>query len=151
MQKSESIVKKISLIVVGAYGRLGSAIVEEALKDADVELKAIVVKKVDPKKDISNIKSVTDLSKVVGQGDVEIVESHHRNKKDAPSGTALALAAAISEVSHQKIGMHSLRGGDVVGEHRVHFLLDGDRIELAHIAGNRGIFAKGGIVTAKFI
>ncbi len=97
--------------------------------------------------------------------DVEILEMHHKNKIDAPSGTALSLGAAISKgrnVDLQKsavmarvgkdakrnkgeIGFATLRGGDVIGDHSVIFAGDGERIELTHKASSRDIFAKGAI------
>ena len=103
--------------------------------------------------------------------DIEIFESHHKHKIDAPSGTALALgksAAAgrkesfdnladferqgnIGERKKGKIGFSSARGGDVVGEHNVIFLSEGERLELGHRATNRKLFAKGALRAATWI
>jgi 4-hydroxy-tetrahydrodipicolinate reductase len=100
--------------------------------------------------------------------DIEILELHHRHKRDAPSGTSLMLGAAAAKgraVSLEErgvrsrdgdtgprregdIGFAALRGGDVVGEHRVIFAGPGERIELAHIATDRGIFARGAVKAA---
>ena len=100
--------------------------------------------------------------------DIEILEMHHRHKRDAPSGTSLLLGRAMAEargVSLEErgvrtrdgdvgprregdIGFAALRGGDMVGEHRVIFAGPGERIELAHIASNRGIFARGAVKAA---
>jgi len=100
--------------------------------------------------------------------DIEILEMHHRHKRDAPSGTSLMLGAAAAEgrdislAEHSvrirdgdtgprpagDIGFAALRGGDVVGEHRVIFAGPGERIELAHIASDRGIFARGAVSAA---
>jgi 4-hydroxy-tetrahydrodipicolinate reductase len=100
--------------------------------------------------------------------DIEILEMHHRHKRDAPSGTSLLLGRAMAEsrgVSLDErgvrtrdgdvgprregdIGFAVLRGGDVVGEHRVIFAGPGERIELAHIATDRGIFARGAVKAA---
>ncbi|MGE3529136.1 MAG: 4-hydroxy-tetrahydrodipicolinate reductase [Methyloceanibacter sp.] len=100
--------------------------------------------------------------------DIEILEMHHRHKRDAPSGTSLLLGRAVAEardVSLKErgvwtrdgdvgprregdIGFAALRGGDVVGEHRVIFAGPGERIELAHIATDRGIFARGAVKAA---
>jgi 4-hydroxy-tetrahydrodipicolinate reductase len=97
--------------------------------------------------------------------DVEIVEMHHRDKIDSPSGTALALGEAVArgrnldfnEVckksrngltekrSKKEIGISSIRGGDIIGEHKVIFAGNGETIELVHKASNRDIFAKGAI------
>lgn len=103
--------------------------------------------------------------------DIEIVEAHHRHKKDAPSGTALELVrqAAFgrkinleSNVTFGRkgdtgarkagaIGVHAIRGGDVVGDHQVAFMTDGERIELVHKASSRDAFAKGALLAAKFV
>ena len=100
--------------------------------------------------------------------DIEILEMHHRHKRDAPSGTSLMLGRAAAEarqVSLEErgvrsrdgetgprregdIGFAALRGGDVVGEHRVIFAGPGERIELAHIATDRGIYARGAVKAA---
>jgi 4-hydroxy-tetrahydrodipicolinate reductase len=103
--------------------------------------------------------------------DIEIVETHHMHKKDAPSGTALTLAESAARARSQdlgevirhgrqgfvgermvgEIGMHALRGGDIVGEHMVTFVGRGERIELTHRAHNRDIFATGALRAAKFL
>lgn len=99
----------------------------------------------------------------------EITEMHHRLKKDAPSGTALMLAESIlgardlnyDDIQHgrqglpgergeREVGMHSLRGGDVVGEHTVLFADIGERIELTHKATSRAIFARGAVRAAEW-
>jgi 4-hydroxy-tetrahydrodipicolinate reductase len=100
--------------------------------------------------------------------DIEILEMHHRQKVDAPSGTALALGRAaargrgveLDEVavrsrdgitgarSSGEIGFAVLRGGDVVGDHRVTFAGAGERIELAHLASDRGIYSRGAVRAA---
>jgi 4-hydroxy-tetrahydrodipicolinate reductase len=100
--------------------------------------------------------------------DVEIVETHHRAKVDAPSGTALRLAEAVEKSragtrlvhgrhgrpgarSTAEIGMHALRGGDVVGDHEVHLLGGGERLELTHRATSRDVFAHGALRAAAWI
>lgn len=100
--------------------------------------------------------------------DIEITEAHHRHKKDAPSGTALALRDAVADTlardpeqetrhgrhgitgerTRTEIGMHAIRGGDVVGDHTVGFYGDGERIELTHKASSRMTFAKGALRAA---
>jgi 4-hydroxy-tetrahydrodipicolinate reductase len=77
--------------------------------------------------------------------DIAIVESHHRGKKDAPSGTALALRDAIGRDGVQ---IQSLRMGDEVGRHTAYFALAGERIELTHVATNRDTFAHGALRAA---
>ncbi len=114
---------------------------------------------------------VGDLAAKLGNGyDIEIVEAHHRNKKDAPSGTALFLARAaaggrgqdldevatygregVSPRKEGEIGIHAIRGGAVVGEHRVTFYSDGEEVEVVHRALSRSTFATGALRAAKFI
>lgn len=79
--------------------------------------------------------------------DCDIVESHHVNKQDAPSGTALTLGAAAEE-GGATARYASLRAGDIIGEHLVQFTTAGERIELAHRAGSRDIFARGALHAA---
>jgi 4-hydroxy-tetrahydrodipicolinate reductase len=79
--------------------------------------------------------------------DCDIVESHHAQKRDAPSGTALALGASV-EQGGARPRYASLRAGDIVGEHTVQFSGLGERIELVHRAGNREIFARGALHAA---
>jgi 4-hydroxy-tetrahydrodipicolinate reductase len=81
----------------------------------------------------------------------EIVETHHKMKKDAPSGTAKTLAEILKAVRHSEIPIQSIREGDVVGEHSVVFSGAGERLELTHRAANRGIFALGALRAAKWI
>jgi 4-hydroxy-tetrahydrodipicolinate reductase len=103
--------------------------------------------------------------------DIEIVETHHRMKVDAPSGTALLLGEAAAKgrgidlANHSErgrdgitgkreigaIGFASLRGGSVAGDHSVHFLADDERITLSHLAENRAIFAKGAVKAAQWL
>lgn len=103
--------------------------------------------------------------------DVEIVEMHHRHKEDAPSGTASLLADRVAAVRHQdadqvtrigregfvgersreEIGLASLRGGDVVGDHTVMFAGPGERLELTHRASSRETFARGALRAVRFV
>jgi 4-hydroxy-tetrahydrodipicolinate reductase len=114
---------------------------------------------------------VRELSQKLGPDyDVEIVEAHHRNKVDAPSGTALLLARAAAEGRNMdldevavygregraprgkgEIGIHALRGGAVVGEHRVIFYGPGEEIEVTHRALSRRTFASGSLRAARFV
>jgi 4-hydroxy-tetrahydrodipicolinate reductase len=81
----------------------------------------------------------------------EIVETHHKMKKDAPSGTAKTLAEVLKAVRNSEIPIQSIREGDVVGEHTVIFSGPGERLELTHRAADRGIFALGALRAAKWI
>ncbi len=101
--------------------------------------------------------------------DMEIVEKHHNQKVDAPSGTALALADSINEAleyayeykydrtqerqkrNQQEIGIHAVRGGTLVGEHEVIFAGKDEVIELKHTAYSKAIFGKGAVEAAKFL
>jgi 4-hydroxy-tetrahydrodipicolinate reductase len=112
---------------------------------------------------------VENALKRLGPGfDVEIVEVHHRKKVDAPSGTARRLADAARRVrgdarelhgrdgevgarTDAEIGMFGVRGGDVVGDHTVHLLGTGERLELTHRASSRDLFAHGALRAARFV
>ena len=87
-------------------------------------------------------------AELLGEADIDIVEAHHRAKKDAPSGTALELAKAIGKPD---VPIHSLRLGDEVGRHTAYFGLPGERLELAHVATNRDTFARGALRAAKWL
>lgn len=98
---------------------------------------------------------VAVLDRLVGQAgqwlkdwQLDILESHHIHKKDAPSGTALSLGRTAEDASGKAPVYHSLRGGDIVGEHTVQFTGMGERIELTHRATNRDIFAQGALFAA---
>lgn len=82
--------------------------------------------------------------------DVQIVEMHHRQKKDAPSGTALMLGRAVANGPSDRVGFASLRGGTVVGEHMVIFAGAHERVTIEHVAEDRSIFARGAIAAAKW-
>lgn len=100
-----------------------------------------------------------------GEFDIEITETHHNRKEDAPSGTAKMLLSAVDPQGEyavvngregrpgkrgHEIGMHALRGGTVAGEHSVHFFGQMEEIELRHRADSREIFARGALRAAKF-
>lgn len=87
-------------------------------------------------------------AKALAGWDCDIVESHHTQKKDAPSGTALTLGQAASTAGAE-VHYSSLRAGDIVGEHTVQFAGLGERIELIHRATNRDIFARGALHAAR--
>jgi 4-hydroxy-tetrahydrodipicolinate reductase len=91
-------------------------------------------------------------AEIVGTGwNIEIVETHHTAKKDAPSGTAKQLQSVVKKVTGSEPPAHSLRVGDVVGDHTVTFGVPGERIELTHRAGSREIFARGALRAAKWV
>jgi 4-hydroxy-tetrahydrodipicolinate reductase len=82
---------------------------------------------------------------------VEIVETHHVHKKDAPSGTALHAGGLIEKESGRKVKYQSIREGEVVGDHRVIFNGPSERLELFHHAGSRDSFAAGALAAAKWV
>ncbi|MCX9013895.1 MAG: 4-hydroxy-tetrahydrodipicolinate reductase [Candidatus Methanoperedens sp.] len=109
---------------------------------------------------------LAEAAKRLGDYDIEIIEAHHNKKKDAPSGTAVKAAQVISETLGGKeyvygreglaprgkeIGIHAVRGGDIVGDHTVLFAGDGERIEIKHQAHSRQAFAKGAVKAAKWV
>jgi 4-hydroxy-tetrahydrodipicolinate reductase len=116
-------------------------------------------------------KLTSEVAAILGpEYNVEIVEVHHNQKKDSPSGTAVRLAERAAgalgwdyatDTTHgregivgarpqRQIGMHAVRGGDVVGDHTVSFIGPGERVELTHKADNRDNFARGALVAARF-
>ncbi|MDD5258489.1 MAG: 4-hydroxy-tetrahydrodipicolinate reductase [bacterium] len=115
---------------------------------------------------------VRDVAPILGDSyDVEIVEAHHNRKKDAPSGTAMTLAEEIAKALNRnvkedlvygrkgnvgerlpkEIGIHSIRGGDIVGDHTVIFAGHGERIELTHRASSRDTLARGVVRAIRFM
>ncbi|MDQ3237458.1 MAG: 4-hydroxy-tetrahydrodipicolinate reductase [Actinomycetota bacterium] len=138
--------------------------VEEAARNVPIVLAPNMSVGVNLLRDVAH-----DLSAKLGGYDIEVVEAHHRNKKDAPSGTALLLANAAAEGRGQEldkvavygregvslrsegeIGVHALRGGAVVGEHRLIFYSEGEEIEVIHRALSRRTFADGALRAARF-
>ncbi len=103
--------------------------------------------------------------------DIEVVEAHHRNKVDAPSGTALKMGEVVAEATGRKftdcaiygregytgvrdqetIGFATIRAGDVVGDHTVLFACEGERVEITHKASNRIIYARGAMRAVRFL
>ncbi len=111
---------------------------------------------------------VVQTTKILAAYDIEIIETHHRGKRDAPSGTAKAIAQKIKEHRQnvkliygregmpgerkkEELGISAVRGGDVVGEHRVLFLGNGEFLELRHFATSRKCFAQGTFEAVRFI
>jgi len=110
-------------------------------------------------------------ARVLTEADTEIVETHHRHKVDAPSGTALFLAeqvaaargwawpqarrdgrsGAVGPRPREEIGLHAVRGGEVIGEHRVLFLAPAERLELAHGVQDRAVFADGALRAGRWL
>ena len=153
--------------VIGTTGLSAEqqARVEEAARDVPVVLAPNMSVGVNLLREV-----VRELAAKLGDGyDLEVVEAHHRDKKDAPSGTSLFLARAAAEgrgldldeaavygregVSPRKegeIGIHALRGGAVVGEHKLVFYSGGEEVEVVHRALSRRTFADGALRAARF-
>jgi 4-hydroxy-tetrahydrodipicolinate reductase len=83
--------------------------------------------------------------------DIEIVEAHHKTKKDAPSGTAKKFAQILANSLNREIPVHAIRLGDIVGDHTIIFCGNSERIEIKHQAHSRDVFAKGALKAAKWI
>ena len=119
-----------------------------------------------------SFKILAEVAQALGDDyDVEIVEAHHRMKKDAPSGTAMKMAQVLStalnrnldevgvfarkgiigERSRKEIGVQTVRAGDIVGEHTVYFAGKGERIEITHRAHSRDTFAAGAVRAALWV
>lgn len=118
------------------------------------------------------LKLVETASRIIGnEYDIEIIEAHHRHKKDAPSGTALRLAEVVTaalnrdldevavyerkgivgERRPEEIGMQTIRAGDIVGDHTVMFATAGERLELTHKASSRETFSRGAVKAALWL
>lgn len=144
----------------------------QLLRAKEVSKKAAVLKSANMSLGVNTmIKLVQAAARVLAEAgfDMEIVEKHHNQKVDAPSGTALALADAINEaLNHEyryeydrfgkrekrdkkEIGISSVRGGTIVGEHEVIFAGTDEVIEIKHTAYSKAIFAKGALSAAKFL
>lgn len=150
-------------LVVGATGLSGSD--EAALREAAGRV--AVLRAPNLSVGVALLYRLVREAARVFAGHVEIVEVHHAAKRDAPSGTALALAGEIERAkgsvrhlehgregaslrSDDEIGIHAVRGGDVAGEHHVLFLGDGERLELVHRASSRRAFALGAVRAIRF-
>jgi len=116
-------------------------------------------------------KIIEDLAKILNDYDIEIIEAHHKNKVDAPSGTAVKTYEIIAEAlgknkdetyvhgrqgivgarTSGEIGMHAVRGGDIVGDHTVLFAGEGERIEIIHRAHSRQVFVTGVIKSIRYV
>lgn len=114
------------------------------------------------------MKAVHLLTRIMDDADIEIVEKHHRFKKDAPSGTAQMLFNTIKNIDNdfypvydrsnaheikdiKEVGIHSIRSGTIVGEHTVSFALDDELVEITHKARSKKIFANGAYKAARFL
>ncbi|MFY9402244.1 MAG: 4-hydroxy-tetrahydrodipicolinate reductase [Candidatus Omnitrophota bacterium] len=93
-----------------------------------------------------------DIAKKLGRDyTIEIIEAHHKHKKDSPSGTAKKLLEVLTNATGQDIPVHSLRLGDIIGDHTVVFCANSERIEIKHQAHSRDLFALGALKAAKWV
>jgi 4-hydroxy-tetrahydrodipicolinate reductase len=116
-------------------------------------------------------KVLKDLAPILNDFDIEIIEAHHNQKKDAPSGTAMTAFEVVAEALERKteevgvygrkglvgkrtkeeIGLHAIRGGDIVGEHTVMFVGEGERLEITHRAHSREVFIAGVMKALRYV
>ncbi|WP_028579454.1 4-hydroxy-tetrahydrodipicolinate reductase [Desulfogranum japonicum] len=170
MQFAEIAAKHKRAMVIGTTG-LGAEEVEQLRQLADASFPCVQSPNMAVGVNVL-FKLVEKTAAVLGDAyDVEIVEAHHRMKKDAPSGTALKLGemaakalgrdlqqvgvmernGIIGERTDQEIGIQTIRAGDIVGEHTVYFAGAGERIEISHRATNRDNFARGAALAAAWV
>ncbi|MCF7791543.1 MAG: 4-hydroxy-tetrahydrodipicolinate reductase [Victivallales bacterium] len=171
VKNAEFITEKNKSIVIGTTGLTAEE--KEKLTELPERNKGKIVFAPNMSSGVNLLFYLTELaSKILNKNyETEIVEMHHNLKKDAPSGTALKLAEVISDTrdidldkyarygrkgktgprENDEIGIHVLRGGDVVGEHTVIFATEGERFELTHKASNKEAFVKGALEAARFI
>jgi 4-hydroxy-tetrahydrodipicolinate reductase len=156
-------------IVIGTTGLDAGEV--QAIKDASSKVACLVAPNMSVGVNLL-FRIVSDVARSLGEEyDAEIVEVHHRFKKDAPSGTAKRLAASIADAWGKsldaiachgrsgepgerpkgQIGIHAVRQGDVVGEHTVSFSSLGERVEIVHKAHSRDTFARGALRAAEWI
>lgn len=145
---------------------------EDNKKIEEASSKVAILKSANMSLGVNTLLSLVQIAAKIladAQFDIEIVEKHHNQKVDAPSGTALALADAMNEVldneyhyvydrsvvdekrNPKEIGISAVRGGNIVGEHEVIFAGFDEVVEIKHTAYSRSIFAKGAIKAAKFL
>jgi len=163
LQHLESCMKEKKGIVIGTTGLSEKDI--EKIKDAAKAIPVVFAPNMSVGVNLL-FKLVSEIAAAVPNYDVEIVEAHHNQKKDAPSGTALKIADIISKElglpqvygrhgitgpRKKEIGIHAVRAGDIVGEHTVIFAGPGERIELIHRAHSRDNFAVGAVMAAKWL
>lgn len=141
---------------------------EQQAKIAEASLQIPIFQSANMSYEINLISHIiAELSKKLPEAEIEIVETHHDQKKDSPSGTALVLANSINashEYSYEfsrmqkkqkrkpkEIGFSSIRGGNIVGEHSILFFSPNETLEIKHTAHSRSVFAEGSIKAAEFL
>ena len=152
----------IRLLVHGASGRMGRAVVRLAAADPRFAVVAAVSRggeSIEGAPGVANFSLgvavledlVRRVSAALPDWPLTLVETHHVRKLDAPSGTALMLARAAQAITGRAPAIESLREGDVVGIHRLQFGGPGETLELGHVAGDRDLFARGALQAAALV
>ena len=157
-------------LVVGTTGFSDEQLTEIKAAVADNNIKAVVAPNMAVGVNVF-FKILEDLAPILSDYDVEIIEAHHKHKADAPSGTAVRASEIIAQQldrdmnevgvygragmvgarTSEEIGVHAVRGGDIVGDHLVLFAGDGERLEIVHRAHSRQAFVSGVIKALRFI
>jgi 4-hydroxy-tetrahydrodipicolinate reductase len=149
LEHLEGAIKNKKAIVIGTTGFSKDEI--EKIKDASKKIPIVL----SPNMSIgANLmfKITEEIARALGEDyEAEIIEAHHNQKKDAPSGTAKQLGESVSRVKGKVPPIHSMRLGDIVGDHSVIFAGKSERIEITHRAHSRDAFAKGALSAAKFL
>jgi len=169
MQHAKTAAENVKAMVIGTTGFSKDEI--EVLRVLSVEIPVVLAPNMSVGVNLL-FKVLRDVARVLGSDyDIEIIEAHHRMKKDAPSGTALRMAEVIADAvqrdldevavysrrgmigerTKQEIGIQTIRAGDIVGEHTVLFGGLGERIEIAHKVSSRDTFARGALKAAIWI
>ncbi len=165
----DTIIKKDKPLVIGTTGFSSTEL--EQIRRAATRIPCVLSPNMSVGVNVM-FKIVAEVARLLGQDyDMEIIEAHHRFKKDAPSGTALRLAEILAKATQQRleevatysrkgqvgerkkseIGIQAIRAGDIVGEHTVVFGGMGERLEITHRAHSRDNFARGAIIAAKWV
>lgn len=140
--------KSLKPLVIGTTNLRGDSL--KAMKDATKEIPIVLYPNMAPGMNVL-FKYVPDIAKSLGKGfDISIIETHHKTKKDTPSGTARKLAQALKNTTGKEPETLSLRSGDIIGEHTVTFVGEGELLRLTHLALSRRAFAAGALLAVRF-
>jgi 4-hydroxy-tetrahydrodipicolinate reductase len=169
LKNIDKVVAKGLAMVIGTTGITGRAL--EELEEKARKIRCVMAPNMSVGVNVM-FRVASEMARILGNGyDIEIIEAHHRLKKDAPSGTAMGLAKVLAEStgrdldktavysrkgmigerSDEEIGIQTIRAGDITGDHTVIFGGIGERLELTHRAHNRDNFARGAVRAAKWI
>ncbi len=149
LEHLEIAVKNKKAVVIGTTGFTKDEV--EKIKDASRKIPVVFSPNMSVGANLM-FKITEEVARALGEDyEAEIVEAHHNQKKDAPSGTAKRLSEAVSKAKGKTPPIHSIRLGDIVGDHTVIFAGKAERIELTHRVHSRDAFAKGSLDAAKFL